>query len=135
MPTELLPCASRIDVYDALIDSEPGTSDFQVAQVEAARLCAGCVRQCAERITPDASPWTVADFNATQWTPKRAPRAPRRTRPEQRQHKYVQPAAWARMVAAMAGQGLAPAVIAEALRVDESTVTELLALAMSDRAA
>ena len=117
-----LPCASRIDVYDVLIDSEPGTQTYQAAHAEAARLCAGCAHRCVERITPDSGPRTVAEFNATQWIPKRKPLVlPTNSPPPRRRNM------WASTVVALAGQGVTAAAIATALGLSESAVTRLLA--------
>ena len=125
-----LPCATRLDIYDALIDTEPSTRAYQAAYAEAARLCGTCTSLCDDRITAGSSPRTAADFDDTEWIPARKRLVlPPGAQPERR------PAAWSRLVAGLAGQGWTPAAIADALSVSERTVTNLLALAASDRAA
>lgn len=143
----LLPCTTRPDIYDTLLDQHPDSPAYQDAHTEAVSLCSTCTRQCTDRVTPSSGPRVVEEFDDTEWIPAPAPVVllpvgPTRGRREYfppTGREYVQPArrpaVWARMVAALAEQGRTPAAIAEALCVSENTVTALLALAAPDRAA
>ncbi|MFJ3793819.1 hypothetical protein [Kitasatospora sp. NPDC090091] len=133
-----LPCTTRLDVYDALLDAELDTQAYKAAHDQAAQLCGACPRPCIEKVTATSAPRTVQDFDDTEWIPAPAPavllplNTVRRSRvywpPTGRD--YVQPdrrpTAWARMAAELADDGRTLPDIAAALCVDEATATALI---------
>jgi len=138
-PAPALPCTTRPNIYDVLLDAEPDTSAYKAAHAEAVSLCSTCTRSCGERVTLSSAPRGVEDFDDTEWIPAPKPvvllpvgpaRQPRvyfpptgreYVRPERR------PAVWARMAAELAAEGRPLTGIALALCVSEETAAQLLA--------